>query len=100
MQALPQRSQDPSERRAFQTALIIVVIIFLCALMAFTANPGKFEPMVLLFGILVAALAYYLIRTAAPTQGESPPPGHLCSSCSCEVSTGANFCPRCGARLG
>ncbi len=111
MQAPPQGAQAPGERRAFQTNLITVVIISLFTLLAFTANPGHFEPVLLFFGLIVAAIFYYgraffdrldhLIRILAQTKGASPqPPAGLCPSCGGEVSTGAKFCPRCGARLG
>ncbi len=50
------------EQKASMMTTIVVVIILLSALMAFTANPGHFEPMVLLFGILVAAIIFMATR--------------------------------------
>jgi ribosomal protein L40E len=106
------------EKKRSMMTTIVVIIILLSALMDFTASPGHFEPMVLIVGIVAAAVVY--TASSPSLQERLNAPIHLveevkrlrqevaelrqslgairCASCNAALPLGARFCSRCGER--
>ncbi len=95
----------------------VVVILVLSVVLAFAAEPGKFQATVLLFGILVAAVIFTASRYKVSgihqrpdlerevqelrrelAELRQPLATGSCGYCGATVPMGALFCPQCGAR--
>ncbi len=115
VQAGEQATSVPTAWGPFlERALYLSVgIAILSAVLAFAIEPGRFNPMVMLLGFLVA----FVVFGAARYQPSGPGSllGELkqlreevnglrraletarCSTCGAPVPPGSNFCPNCGA---
>ncbi len=85
------QSKRPGQRESmFQVVLIFFVGLIVLLSIDFTMNPPTFNPMVLLFGILVAGMLLIARRWGTV---------RFCPACGRGVPSYSVFCPICGRRL-
>lgn len=84
-----------AEDRRFVVTILLIFFIGLVVLLSidWTTNPPTFNPLILLFGILVAGVIWMARRFVTAQK--------VCSACGHPIflPPDAVFCPYCGARL-
>ncbi len=83
---------DPAQRESMVRILLIFFIGLIVLLsIDFRTAPPTFEPIVLLFGILVAGIIWFARRVDQPFR--------KCPACTRIIPGYSVYCPICGQRL-
>ena len=96
-------NQSLNERREQKASMVMVLLIFFIGLIVllsldFTTNPPRFNPLVLLFGILVAGIIWMAFRATKRGMVSVgwPFPVRFCPVCGRSIPWNAEVCPFCG----